>query len=306
MQLDLFEDNRPGILLNLADEFIRSSDLEQAVSVYEQLIEEYPGDRHSAAMLETVSTWHNTLAGLNPSETDNFRNIWFRFDSITHPPLRSAVLTALIDQMSALPDPERIYVPPRFHFGHILMEAGRYAAAADCFNAALAHEKIPRGRFMAWRGDALTLAKKDSDAMRSYLEAFLVDPFSVDLHSVKNLNITNLLTSLHFEGLDDMDEDQEPAWLPVWGWLQGVFTLPLQVSPETDKFDAIDFEVLLSGEKISVPRIWFDLLTHAERLRTIVRDDRQLAAVRRLMKKANNSMFDCYLDKIRSIQRGTA
>jgi hypothetical protein len=33
MQLNLFEDNRPGILLNIADEFILARDLVQAVSV---------------------------------------------------------------------------------------------------------------------------------------------------------------------------------------------------------------------------------------------------------------------------------
>ncbi|MBC7963215.1 MAG: hypothetical protein H7Y05_09755 [Steroidobacteraceae bacterium] len=47
-----------------------------------------------------------------------------------------------------------------------------------------------------------------------------------------------------------------------------------------------------------MPRIWFDMLTHTERVRVLHRDDRELAAVRRLMKKANGSMFDCYLEKI--------
>lgn len=298
MQLDLFEDNRPGILLNLADEFIRSRDLDQAVSVYEQLVEEYPGDRHSAAMLETVSQWHNSLAGLNLPETDNFRNIWLRFDSITHPPLRSTVLTALIDQMSALPDPERIYAPPRFHFGHILMEAGRYTEAANRFYAALAHENIPRGRFMAWRGDALTLAKKDSDAMRCYLEAFLDDPLTVDTQSIKNHTIHNLHNSLHFELTDETDEEDESSWLPVWGWLQGVFMIPLQAAPGTETADAKGFEALLKEDKYPLPRIWFAMLTHAERQRAITQDARELAAVRRLMKNTNSFMFDCYLDKI--------
>lgn len=299
MQLDLFEDNRPGILLNLADEFIRSRDFAQAASVYEQLHDEYPGDRHSAALLKLVSEWQDALFGMNLSDPENLRDIWLRFESISHPSLRSTVLGILIDEMRALANPERIYIPPRFHFGHILMEAGHYAAASECFYEALSYKDIPRGRFLAWRGDALTLAKKESEALKSYLEAFLTDPPSVDLHSVKNLKITSLLATLHFEGMDDVDEDLELAWLPVWGWLQEVFALPLQVSPDSDLPCATAFEALLAEENVSVPRVWFDMLAHAERLRTMIRDDRELATVRRLMKNANGSMFTCYLYKIR-------
>lgn len=299
MQLNLFEDNRKGILLNIADEFIRARDLVQAVSVYEQLLADYPGDKHSAALLKLVSEWQDSLSVMNLSDPENIRNMWLRFDSIVHPPLRSTVLSILIDEMFALTEKERIYIPPRFHFGHILLEAGRYAEAADCFFSALSDKNIPQGRFLAWRADALTLAKKDAEALKSYLAAFLADPLSVDLQFVKNLKITSLLTTLHFEGMDDIDEDQEPAWFPVWGWLQGVFALPLQVSPDSVLPCSTTFEVLLSEEDCSVPRIWFDMLTHAERLRVIVRDDRELAQVRRLMKNSNGSMFACYLDKIR-------
>lgn len=301
MQLDLFEDNRPGILLNIADEFIIARDFAQAVSVYEQLLADHPGDRHSAALLEQVSEWQDNLSGMNLAEPDNFRNIWLRFESITHPALRSTVLKILIDELQALSNPERIYIPPRFHFGHVLLEAGHYDAAAECFNAALSQKDIPRGRFLAWRGDALTLAKKDSDALKSYLEAFLADPVSVDLQSVKNLKIASLLTTLHFEDMDDMDEDQESAWLPVWGWLHGVFAFPQQSSSGSDGLDAIGFEALLTEDNAAVPCIWFKMLGQAEMLRVTARDSRELAALRRLMKKTSDYMFTCYLDKIRGI-----
>ncbi|MBC7963475.1 MAG: tetratricopeptide repeat protein [Steroidobacteraceae bacterium] len=298
MQLDLFEDNRSGILLNMADEFTRARDFAQAISVYEQLLADYPGDRHSAALLKLVSEWQAALSEMNLSDPEIFRSIWLRFETLSHPPLRTIVLGILIEEIRVLPNPERIYIPPRIHLGHLLMEAGRYAEAADCFFAALSDKDIPRGRFLAWRGDALTLAKKDADALKSYLEAFLADPLSVDIQSVKNLKITSLLTILSFEALDDIDEDHEQAWLPVWGWLQGIFALPLQAVTGADPFEAKSFEALLAEENCSVPRIWFDMLTHAERVRVLHRDDRELAAVRRLMKKTNGFMFDCYLEKI--------
>lgn len=300
MQLNLFEDNRPGILLNIADEFILARDLVQAVSVYEQLLDDYPGDKHSAALLKLVAEWHNLLSdsNLNSANPQNLQTLWLRLDAISHPVLRTTVLGILIDAMRALPDPEQIYIPPRFHLGHLLMEAGQYAEAADWFLAALPEKRLERGRFLAWRGDALTLASNDVDALKSYLDAFLDDPLTVDMRSVKNKKITNLHTSLHYDAMDDIDEDEEVAWLPAWGWLHGVFPLPLQDVTESGPLDATAFEALIAEENGSLPRIWFDMLTHAERLRVMFRDDRELAAVRRLMKKTNGFMFGCYLEKI--------
>jgi tetratricopeptide (TPR) repeat protein len=300
MQLNLFDDNRPGILLNLADEFIHSRNLDQAVSVYEQLMADYPDDKRSPALLKLVSEWRGLLSGINesPAVPTYLRTLWLRLDSLAHPALRSIVLATLIDTLRDLPDSERIYHPPRFHLGQILMEAGRYAEAAGAFLAALSNADIERGRFQAWRGDALTLAKNDAAALKCYLAAFLDEPFSVDMQSIRNRNITNLQTALHFEATDEIEEDQEPAWLPVWGWLNGVFPLSLQPVPDEIAPETAEFEELLAQEYHSVPRIWFDMLTHAERLRVVRPDNRELGAVRRLMKKANGFMFDCYLEKI--------
>jgi len=301
MQLDLFEDNRPGILLNIADEFILARDLEQAISVYEQLMADYPGDRHTASLLERVGEWRDLVSGIdaNPGNPVHLQTIWLRLDSISHPALRFTVIGILIDAMRALPDPEHIYIPPRFHVGHVLMEAGRFAEAANCFQAALSGEDVPRGRFLAWRGDALTLAGNSDTSLKYYLAAFLDDPFTVDMQPVKNRTITDLHTSLHYEATDDIEEDEQPAWLPVWGWLHGAFTLPLQLAPEeTSPGSATEFEVLIAEENCSLPHIWFDMLIHAERLRVMHRDDRELAAIRRLMKRTNGFMFGCYLEKI--------
>jgi hypothetical protein len=77
-----------------------------------------------------------------------------------------------------------------------------------------------------------------------------------------------------------------------------VFPLPLQAVPDAIAPVTAEFEELLAKEEHSVPRIWFDMLTHAERLRLVRPDNRELGAVRRLMKKTNGFMFDCYLEKI--------
>ena len=143
----------------------------------------------------------------------------------------------------------------------------------------------------------MTLAGND-EALNCYLAAFLEDPYSVDRQSIKNRKINDLLISLHYDAMDDIEEIEEPAWLPVWGWLQGIFPLPLQAAPDYNQPEAALFEAQLAEDCCSVPRIWFQMLTYAEKLRVMYRDDRELAAVRRLMKKTSGFMFDCYLEKV--------
>ena len=118
------------------------------------------------------------------------------------------------------------------------------------------------------------------------------------MSSIRNQTIHNLHLSLHFGGGEGVDEDEEPGWLPVWGWFNGVFPLPSQPLPEGQEAGAAAFEALLGEAGCSVPRIWYHMLAYAERLRLASRDDREMTAVRRLMKRANGFLFACYLEKI--------
>jgi len=299
MQLDLFEDNRTGILLNIANEFIQSGELAQAVSVYEQILDDSPDDTHVSALLKLLSEWSDLLSGINKSSAipEYLNTLWLRLESLSHPVLRSVVIDTLIEAVRSLPDPDLIYIPPRFHLGQILMAADRNAEAALCFSAAFSNGIFERSRFLAWRGDALTLAGNDDDALKNYLDAFLEDPLSIDMQSIKHIIIEDLLTSLHFDAMDEIAEAEEPAWLPVWGWLQGVFPLP--TVPEAGLSTAAVYENLIVTESCSLPRIWFDLLVRAEKLRVTPAENQELVAVRRLMKKTNGFMFDLYLEKIR-------
>lgn len=302
MQLNLFEDNRTGILLNIADEFIRDRDLVQALSVYEQLLADNPADRQIAELQKLVAGWRDLLATVdqNPGNPTHLHAIWLGLDALCHPALRPVVLEILIDALRALPVPEQTFIPPRFHLGQVLMTAGRYAEAADCFQATLANANsgIERGRLLAWCGDALSLAGNDAAALKSYLAAFLEDPLTVEMQAIKNRIIIDLNASLHFEGTDEIEDDQAPAWLPVWGWLQGIFALPPQPVPQENQHWAEAFAMQLAQKPASEARIWFDMLIHAERVRLISRDSQELGAVRRLMKNTNRFMFDCYLEKI--------
>jgi hypothetical protein len=72
--------------------------------------------------------------------------------------------------------------------------------------------------------------------------------------------------------------------------LQGIFPLPLQHPPALD-----ELEEQAAGNTTPTARLWYGALTIAELLRTVQRDDRQMAAVRRLMKQLNEDMFECYM-----------
>lgn len=114
--------------------------------MYEQLLEDTPGDGKVAILRELVWEWLHLLSaiGAHPCDPELLQSCWTRLYSIALPALRSVVLDMLIEAMWALPDPGQIYVSPSFHLGRMLMEAGRFAEAADCFLQALANPGIPR------------------------------------------------------------------------------------------------------------------------------------------------------------------
>lgn len=297
MQLSLFDDNRPGLLHNFAHEFILSRNLEQALSVYDQLLTEYPDDRQAASMKTHVTEWRDLLDSDCLENPGHLHLIWRRLATLKHPALRNLALETLIDSLRALPDGKELFIEPDFHLGRALMEAGRYAEAAECFRSALFFPALPRGRFLAWTGDALTMAGKGGDALASYLAAFLDDPRSVDLSGVRNGDIRFLHESLAFEADEAIGERDIPAWLPVWGWLQDVFALP-SCGPGELEMDAARLEAQLRECPSETGRIWFEMLILAERLRAGGNGGPALVALRRVMKRANAFLFDCYLEKI--------
>lgn len=53
MQLSLFEDNRPGILLNIANQFILARNLDQSTSVHQQIRQQSRRTAQRRLMKET-------------------------------------------------------------------------------------------------------------------------------------------------------------------------------------------------------------------------------------------------------------
>jgi prephenate dehydrogenase len=62
--------------------------------------------------------------------------------------------------------------------------------------------------------------------------------------------------------------------------------------------DAAGFAAMLGEGTVSLPRLWYDMLLYAESLRTLQRNDQELTAVRRLMKRENGFMFRNYMARI--------
>ncbi len=295
MQLDLFADNRANILLNIVDEYLLAQNFDKALSTCTQVRDEYPENRQAKKLCGAIETWQVLLAVVETAscQPGQLNELHIRLGSELHPSLRAAVMEALVTRLQAMPEADHIFIPPRFHLGHLLLERRRFVEAGTAFRHALSSPDIERGRFLAWSADAMTLAGNAEDAIALYQQAFLEDPATVDVPFIKHPAIQKLHQHCA-QNADGIDGDGEAAWLPVWGWLQGLFLLPLQHPPAFD-----ELESRIDDEEAPLPRLWYELLTRAEYLRTLMRDDRQMAAVRRLMKRLNGEMFECYIQKIR-------
>jgi tetratricopeptide (TPR) repeat protein len=302
MQLDLFSDNRRTILLNDAGAMLRSLDLEKAIEVYADLLDDSPGDREILRLNNIAEQWLDTLARFRayPPCWERIHELWQCLDDDTPPLLADGILRMLIAELEELPTPELIYQPPRFHIGVMMLSAGRYVEAEQCFAKALGGGIEKRARFLAWRGDALTLAGDGARARESYLAAFLEGAHDLDIEMIESQTIRELLYSLESEWSDEAGDDTV-SWLPVWGWLHGEF------SPATDKIirDRDAFRVFLEDAEhsgnLALPRLWFEYLRYGEFLRTLNRDDRELVRVRRRMRDLCGFMFGRYMAKIRGL-----
>ncbi len=295
MQLDLFVDNRANILLNIVDEYLLAQDYKKALSTCEQVRAEYPENRQATGLCVAINSWHAELAEAESATSipERLNEMCVNLGSVSHPPLRTVVMKSLAALLQQLPEADHIFIPPRFHLGHLLLECGRFAEADRSFRNALSSPNLGRGRFLAWSADAMTLGGSAEEAVTLYLQAFLEDPGTVDAYFIKHPAILKLHQHCS-ENADGIDDDDVVAWLPVWGWLQGLFPLPLQHPPFFDELEA-----RIDDEELPLPQLWYELLTLAEHLRTMHRDDRQMAAVRRLMKRLNEEMFECYMQRIR-------
>jgi tetratricopeptide (TPR) repeat protein len=301
MQLDLFCDNRRNILLNDAGELLRVLQLEQAMTIYSELIAEAPDDVELLAMQQQVVSWQDRLSCFYaaPVEIAGLHCLWQYLTPDTPPPLASALRGLLIEKLTELPSPELIYLPPRFHLGVILLADGQAEEAEHWFTRAIREGINERARFEVWRGKTLELLDDTQRAKEAFLLAFLEEPHDVDPELLQSPLIHELFASL--EGEDhELSEAALTAWLPVWGWIQGEWALRLHdITPSTSTVFCSRLEEAERTGSLPPPRLWFEYLRYAEYLRTIARNDRELVRVRRLMRQRSEFMFDRYMEKIR-------
>lgn len=300
MQLDLFCDNRRTIRLNDAGDLLRAPRLEEALAIYDELLLDEPGDPELLELRRQVDDWRARLADFSRGTVtfERLHDLWRALSSPAPPPLTVALRNLLIDRLARLPAPESIYVPPRFHLGAMLLAAGRYAEAECWLARALAGGIEPRARFLAWRGDCLLRLGDAGRAKEAYLAAFLEGPHEVDGGSLQSPPIRELLISLEHEE-HELGVAELPAWLPVWGWLQGEFGFRLDdIAAAPPPFGAALEAARQSGSQ-PLPRLWFGYLRYAEYLRTLAGSHAELGQTRRRMRQINGFMFERYLERIR-------
>lgn len=297
MQLSLFDDNKAQILLSCLDDCLQQLDLDRAVTILDQLQEECPDETSTPALRQIVSDWTALLhdPAIDWQHPEHLHRIWQQSAGIPHVLFKNTVVAYIIDCLLALPNLHGIYIPPRFHIGPLLLDMGRLQEAALHLESSLGQTTIPRGRLFVWYANALALLKRGEDSLPWYLAACLLDPINVPLDALSNRNVKDLLNSLQAEADGEIEESDEAAWLPVWGVLQGMFSLP---------FSSETLEVLLDGRQLAevagddslpVPRHWFYLLLQAEAERACQADT---GPCRRMMKNLNHFMLRCYLERM--------
>jgi tetratricopeptide (TPR) repeat protein len=298
MQLDLFLDNRRTILNNLADEHLRKLELEEATALYDRILAETADDPAIVSAKQSLEDWRNRLQHFysSPPGADRIYALYRDLDEPAPATLKAGFRSFIMEQLELEASPELIFIPPRFHLGCLLLETGRAVEAETWFSLALDSGIAEQGRFLAYLGDALVAKGETAAARDCYRDAFLEDPQGVDLDHLRDRAVREMPVEMEEEGLS---EEEALCWIPVWGWLKGTFTLgPSDVEGPRmlgDEFSRMQE----SPDQQTAPRLWFECLRHAERLRTGIRDDGELVRVRRKMKELNPVMFGKYMETIR-------
>lgn len=297
MQLDLFLDNRRTILGNLADEHLRNLELDEAAGIYDRILGEWPDDSAIASARRALDVWRERLQRFQSSSggIDGIHSLYGNLAEPVSSSLKSGIRSFIIDWLQSQPAPELIFIPPRFHLGCLLMEAGKIAEAETWFALALDSGIPEQGRFLAYLGDALFVKGETGDARECYRAAFLEDPSGIDMDHQRDRAVLEMVGEMEEEGLSG---EEAIGWIPVWGWLTGVFSLgpPDADDPPAPREETRQPERPPAGD---APRRWFCLLRKAERPRTEKRDDAGLVRARREMRELNPLMFERYMEKLR-------
>jgi tetratricopeptide (TPR) repeat protein len=297
-QLDLFLNNRRTILVNAANEHLRNLELEQAAALYDRLLTEAADDPAIISAKQVVEAWRRRLE-LFHSSSPGIDRIHSLYQSLSEPApasLEVGVRFFIMECLERVDSPELIFIPPRFHLGCLLLEIGKTEKAETWFLLALDSGIPERGRFLAYLGDVLVITG-DTDAARDcYLAAFLEDPHGIDLGHLRDQDVREMIIDIEEE---EVAGEEAVCWVPVWGWLKGIFGLESSVIDGKRKLDSESLTTDVPFEGNSVPRHWFELLRRAEHLRTEYRNDGELVRVRRMMKELNPLLFSKYMEKVR-------
>jgi tetratricopeptide (TPR) repeat protein len=296
-QLDLFTDNRRTIWLNQAHAALRCLDLAGARVQYDRIVAARLDDREIQGELELVAAWQELLDRYEASDrhSGQIHRLYDHLDVTLPYTLRIALLEFMVDELSGLELPELVFLPPQFHGGLLLYQLGEYADAREWFSRAVEGGILPKGRFLAYQGDALFRLEELDGARELYRQAFLEDPLTVDLPHLADPALPELIASAESE-LDEPDEII--PWLPVWGWLRNLFTLELhELQMDRTGFrESLDRDE--AAERLTTPQLWFQYLRYAELLRALAGEREELVRVRRRMKELNGELFGQYIKKI--------
>jgi len=294
MQLDLFLDNERTIRINLAHDALSVLDFPKALREYGMILKKTPGDEEARREEARAGLWARRIETYRyaTASPDRLHRLFSEMESELSLSLRRGLLRFFIDELRKESRPERIFHPPAFHIGDLHMALDEYAEAERWFAKALKAGIVERGRFLARRGDALFRTGDTEGARECYLAAFLEDPEGVDLESISDREVIDLIDDLEMEG---HEKEEILSALPILGWFRGLFPL-LPYGTGDDPAAAL---ARLEEDPETAPmQLWYESLRYAEYLRTRHRADREMIRVRRRMKELSPELFQAYLKKL--------
>lgn len=112
VQLDLFSDNRHTILMNETGEMLRALDLDKALAIYADLLNDAPEDGTILQLQSTAREWRGNLSAFHdhPVGSGPLHDLWLKLADDMPSSLAAGVLQLVIDGLKKLPGPELIYI----------------------------------------------------------------------------------------------------------------------------------------------------------------------------------------------------
>ncbi len=186
----------------------------------------------------------------------------------------------------------------RVHLGAPLLVLGRAGEAAAILRESVHAAHDGRADLWGYLGDACWLTERAEEANTCYVRAFFLSARDVDLFRVRQPQLARLAAEL----LREHPEDVARELLPIHAWLEGALVIPAENGWLESHLSRLRLAATVRAE--SPPDQFlrrFALLLYEDRSRPRGEYD---VAEREEMRALASELFERYMERCRSIERG--